>query len=202
LHFDFVQLAIALQNTAPRNVISGFLEYMTFIICAIIFGIYAAYVGSFDYRFKTHKLFSITNSQWEIVISKIISLIFIMALTMLIAMIMVFICSFFLREFVLERYNLERFVIDILNYDNNLFIQILFSFAVLAFYILICFFASFILKNMILPVIFIILFIAVMPFLGAYDPRNIIVYFSHNIFSFESRFIMNSAIPMIPVNGV
>ncbi|MCL1925222.1 MAG: hypothetical protein FWF50_06535 [Defluviitaleaceae bacterium] len=202
LHFDFVQLSIALQNISPRNIISGFLEYIIFVICAIIFGIYASYIGTFDYKSKTHKFFSVSNSQWEIAISKILSLIFVMVLTILISILFVFASSFLLREIIIERYNLERFIINMLNYDNSLFIQIIFSFSIIIFYMVICFFISFVTKNMIFSTIFIIFFVAVIPFLGAYDPRNVIAYFSHHIFNFESRFVMNNAIPIDVTKGI
>ena len=54
---DFISLAIAIQNLKPRNIISNTLEYLVFVFCTLIFGIYAAYVATYDFKYKTYWIY-------------------------------------------------------------------------------------------------------------------------------------------------
>ena len=47
---DFVNLAISIQNLKPNNVIANTLEYITFVFCTLVFGIYASHIATYDYK--------------------------------------------------------------------------------------------------------------------------------------------------------
>ena len=187
---DFVNLSISVQNMMPQNVASNFLEFAIFVFCAVLFGIYAGYVAVYDYKYKTFKVLSINYSQKDIIIGKIASIIVIMAVVIFVSLIVVFIGSFFVRDLAASRLPIDEFALDILNYEHSLIKQLLLSFAVLAFHTIIGFSIGFISKTMVAPTIAVLLFSFVVPILGAYDPRNIISYLTHEFFSFVSRFVM------------
>jgi len=202
LNYDFTTLAISIQNLSPRNIIGNFLEFSVFVFCTLIFGIYACFVASYEYKLKTYKLLSVQYFQEYIIIGKLISAVIVMILTLIFALFIILLGSYIVTPLVATQIGINDFVIDIFNYQRSLAIQILFSFFVIFFYIVLGFCLSFILKNILPPAIFMFVFGLIIPILWSYDFRNIFVYFSHDIFSFTARFSMIQPIPINETAGI
>lgn len=196
---DFISLAIAIQNLKPRNIISNTLEYLVFVFCTLIFGIYAAYVATYDFKYKTYKFVSVGNNQRDIVLGKLLSVIAVMIGTMSFILIFTFIGSLVVNPIVAAKVPVKNFTIDIFNYEHGIIPQLILSFIVMLFYVIVGFSLGFILKSMVIPTIGLLLYGLLIPVLGAYDFRNIFSYFSYQVFTFTARFVMFEP---IPINGM
>ncbi|NLK97652.1 hypothetical protein [Defluviitalea saccharophila] len=199
---DFISLAIAIQSLKPRNIISNTLEYLVFVFCTLIFGIYAAYVATYDFRFKTYKFVSVGDNQRDIILGKLLSVIITMTGTMVFVLIFTFIGSFIVNPIVVAKVPVKDFTIDIFNYEYGIIPQLFLSFIVILFYVIVGFSIGFILKSMLIPTIGLLLYGLFIPVLGAYDFRNIISYFSHQVFTFTARFVMFKPMPINEVLGI
>ncbi|MFV0314707.1 MAG: hypothetical protein ACK5I7_06330 [Anaerotignum sp.] len=199
---DFVNLAISIQNLKSNNVIANTLEYITFVFCTLIFGIYASHIATYDFKYKTHKSMSVHYEQNEIVIGKLLSIIIVMVSTLAIALLFTFFASFAVNIMIKNTVPVENFTIDIFNYQHTLLSQCSFVFAVLSFYIVVGFSMAYILKSMVIPSITLLLYTLLLPILGAYDFRNVISHFSHSLFSFTARFNMFKPEPIDNLLGI
>ncbi|MCL1935537.1 MAG: hypothetical protein FWF57_04065 [Defluviitaleaceae bacterium] len=190
LRYDFISLSSSIQNLSPQNAMSNFLEFVVFAICTVIFGIYAAYIAFYEYRLKIHKITSVKYSQLIIILGRLLSIAIVVILSIAISLLFIGLGSIFVRNLLYEQIPINNFTLDILGYSFGLPPQLLLSFGVLFFYVIIGFSISYIFKSIIIPTIVLFLYGFIIPILGAYDFRNIFSYFAHNVFSFESRFIM------------
>lgn len=187
---DFTNLAISIQNIMPQNVIGNFLEFIIFVFCTVIFGIYAGYIASYDYKFKTYKIVSTKYSQLYIIFGKILSIIFAMIITIGFTILAVFFGSFFVVNLISSYIPINEFTIDILNFEHGLYIQMLLSFFILVFYTIVGFSIAYISKTVITTTIILFLYGFIFPILGVYDFRNIFAYFAYEVFTFNARFVM------------
>jgi hypothetical protein len=199
---DFIELSVSIRNLEPQNVIPNTLEFVVFVFCTLAFGIYASYVASYDFKYKTHKFISIRSNQKEILLGKLLSIIIVMALTLAAALIVTFTGSFLVKSIVAGKVPVENFSIELFNYENGLLPQLVLVFFVLLFYIIVGFSVGFILKGMVIPSIGLLLYGLLIPILGKYDFRNIFSYFSHGVFSFNARFVMFTPIPINETAGI
>lgn len=199
---SFINLSISIQNLNSSNILSNTLEYIVFVFCTLIFGIYASYIATYDFKYKTYKFISTRYNQIEIIIGKIISAIIIMVITIGVALLITYISSFLVYSIVQNKVPINQFTIEIFNYENSLPSQLLLTFLVLVFYIIMGFSIGFILKNMVFPTIVLLLYGLIIPILGAYDFRNIFSYFAHSVFSFNGRFNMFAPMPINNVVGI
>lgn len=190
LKFDFINLAISIQNLAPKNIVSNTLEYIVFVFGTLIFGIYAGYLATHDFKSKTYKFISIKNPQMAIIIGKLITAVIIKVTTLGFVLIFTFICSFIVKAIIRNHIPIHLFAIDVFNYDYGLTVQLMLTFFVLVLYICIGFSLGFIFKSIIVPTITLFTYGLILPILGAYDLRNIVSHFAHQFFSFRGRFVM------------
>lgn len=199
---DFIELSISIQSLGYQNVISNTLEYIIFVFCTIAFGIYASYVATYDFKYKTYKVISVYKNQASIILGKLLSIIFVMITTLAISLLITFCGSFLVKASVRNKVPIDNFQIDIFKYENSLLAQVLLAIFILLFYIIVSFAIGYILKNMIVPTIALLLYSLIIPILGKYDFRNIFSCFSHYIFSFKARFVMFTPKPIHNVVGL
>ena len=199
---DFVNLAISIQNLDANSIISNSLEYFIFVFGTLIFGIYAAYVATYDYKFHTHKFFSSQYKQSELLTGKLLSIFIVLFGSLFLLGVIAYCASPILKWQVRKTVPIEKYMIPDLSYENHLLIQILFTIALLGFYIIISYTAAFILKNMLPVTIFLLLYTLLIPVLGKYDVKNICSFFAQKIFSFKARFVVFQATDISPACGV
>lgn len=185
---DFVNLAVSIQNLDRENIISTSLEYFIFVFGTLIFGIYAAYVATYDYKYKTHKFFSIKYKQREIVTGKLLSVLIVLLFSLFLMSILSYIASPVLKYLVGRSVPVDKYVIPGMSYDTNLALQLCFTIAFLGFYIVISYTVGLLFKNMFPITIFLLLYTLLIPVLGKYDIKNIFSFFAHKIFAFKARF--------------
>ena len=199
---DFVNLAISIQNLKPQNVIENTLEYIIFIFCTLLFGIYACYVATYDFKHKTYKFTSVYSSQRNIIMGKMLSVIIVMIFTLAVALLVALIGSFIVNYLVASHIPVEKYDLAVFNYEQRTLLQILLSILIVCFYIIIGYTIAFLLKSMAIPTIAMLLYGLYVPILGAYDFSNIFSYFSHKIFTFTARFVMFEPKPINEVIGI
>ncbi|MCL1989280.1 MAG: hypothetical protein FWG67_00155 [Defluviitaleaceae bacterium] len=188
LKYDFINLSISIQHLEPQNIISNTLEYIVFVFCTLIFGIFASFSATHDFKSKTYKFISIQNTQVAIIIGKLISIIIIKIITLGLALGFTFIGAIITRQLVNNQVPTHLYAMDNFNYIHGLFSQLLLTFTILLFYLIIGFSLGFIFKNLILPTIILFAYGLLIPILGAYDFRNIFSHFAHQVFLFNARF--------------
>ncbi len=198
---DFVNLAISIQNLDGTSIVSNSLEYFIFVFGTLIFGIYAAYVATYDYKFHTHKFFSSQYKQNELLTGKLLSIFLVLFSSLLLLGTIAYCASPILKWLVRKTVPTEKYALPGLSYENHLWIQILFTVALLGFYILISYTVAYILKNMIPITIFLLLYTLLIPVLGKYDVKNICSFFAQKIFSFKARFVVFQATDISPACG-
>lgn len=187
---DYTNLAVSIQNIEPLNVVSNTYEYFLFVFGTLIFGIYSAYVAAYDFKFKTYKVISASYSQNEIIIGKICSLFFFQFLSMVCMAVMAWGLSFPVKYLVSGKIPINEYSIPMLGHAGHIVLQFIFVMATLILYTIIGFSIGYIAKNM-LPVTFLLfLYTLLIPSLGAYDLKNIVSYFAHKIFDFQSQFVI------------
>lgn len=199
---DFLKLATSIQNLDQGYIISNSLEYFIFVFGTMIFGIYAAYIATYDYKYRIHKFFSIKYKPIELLIGKILSTLLVLLLNILVMGLISYFASPILKSLVNREVPIENFIIPGLEYNNNIGLQLIFTISLLGFYILISCIISYILKNMLPCTLFIIAYTILIPVLGKYDIKNIYSFFAHKIFSFQSRFRIMDAIEISPICGI
>lgn len=187
---DFIELAISINNLEPQNIISNTLEYILFVFCTVLFGIYSSYIATYDFKYKQYKNLSVNVEQYKIILGKILSVIIVMLTTLSVSLVITFFGSFSVKSIVANKVPIEQYTISTFNYDNGLFLQLILVFFILLFYIILGFFIGFILKSMVIPATSLLIYGFIMPVLGKYDYRNIFSYFSNKVFSFKARFVI------------
>ena len=202
LRDDFTSLSISIQNLYVQNAIGNFLEFIVFVFCTLLFGIYSSYIAVYDYKFKTFKFKRVKNSHIEMFLGKLLSIVIVMVSTILFSALVVGIGSIAVRNFLVTQVPIGDFAINIFNYERGLIIQFSLSFLVILFYIALGFSIAVIFKNMILSTILLLVYGLLLPILGAYDFRNIISYFSHQTFAFTGRFVMFHPSVINPYVGI
>lgn len=199
---DFVTLAISIQNLNHHNIISNSLEYFIFVFGTLTFGIYAAYIATYDYKYKTHKFFSIKYKQSEILAGKFLSIFLILLGSLFLIGAVSYLSSPLLKYFVEKSVPIEKYTIPGLSYERSLTLQIIFTIALLCFYIIISYVIGFILKNMFPITIFLLLYTLLIPVLGKYDAKNIFSFFARKVFTFKARFVVFQPTEIPPAHGI
>lgn len=199
---DFVSLAVSIQNLNHHNIISNSLEYFIFIFGTLVFGIYAAYIATYDYKYKTHKFFSIKYKQSEILTGKLLSLFLVLFSSLFLIGTVSYFSSSLLKYFVKKCVPIENYTIPGLSYERSLALQIIFTIALLGFYIIISYVVGFIFKNMFPITIFLLVYTLLLPVLGKYDIKNIFSFFAHKVFTFKARFVIFQPTEISPAYGI
>lgn len=199
---DFVTLAISIQNLNHHNIISNTLEYFIFVFGTLMFGIYSAYVATYDYKYKTHKFFSIKYKQYEILTGKFLSIFLVLLGSLFLIGAISYFTSPLLKYFVKKSVPIEKYIIPGLSYERSLTLQIIFTIALLGFYIIISYVIGFILKNMFPITIFLLLYTLLIPVLGKYDAKNIFSFFARKVFTFKARFVVFQPTEIPPAYGI
>lgn len=186
---DFVSLAVSIQNLTPDSIISNSLEYFIFVFGTLLFGIYASYIATYDYKYRTHKFFSTRYKQSEILTGKLLSVFLILLGSLFLISVVAYLASPILTSLIKKSVPIENYTLPGLGYESNFLSQLLFSIALLGFYVIVSFTVGFLFKNMFPITIFLLLYTLFIPVLGKYDIKNIFSFFAHKIFSFKARFV-------------
>lgn len=190
LRYDFENLSYSINNIKPNNIVANMLEYSIFVFCTFIFGVYGVYIAVFDFKNNTIKSKMIMSDRSSIIIGKNLSAFLIIFLLLASVCLATYIFSFFIPLFInVDKYSIGYEFITY-NYNNNILIQFLFSYAVLCLYFSIGFLFGIVVKNTIICVSILAIYGFLIPILGKYDLRNIISVLSHNIFAFNGNFTM------------
>ena len=199
---DFIALAVSIQNLDSSHMVSNSLEYFIFVFGTIIFGIYAAYAATYDFKYRTHKTFSVKYKQMELLSGKLLSIFLVLFTSLLLLSAAAFAASPFLKYLVKKSVPIEKYVIPELVYEANIVVQLLFAMALLGFYMIVSFAAGYVIKNMLPVTIFLLLYTLFIPVLGRYDIKNICSFFARRIFTFQSRFVIFESVAISPVWGL
>lgn len=200
---DYLNLAIAIKNIEPLNAVSNTLEYFLFVFGTLIFGIYAAYVSSYDFKYRMFKVFSANYSQGQILFGKIGSIIGGMCASIAYMTFLAYLLSFVIKFFVENKIAVKEYIIPTMEYvHTNITIQIIFAVLLLTFYIMVGFSIGFIFKNMLPATLLFLIYTLFVPVMGAYDIKNIVSFFAHKIFNFKSRFIIFEATEISDAVGI
>lgn len=187
---DYINLAISIQNVLPMNAISNTYEYFLFVFGTLIFGIYSAYIAAYDFKFRTYKIISTMYSQNEILLGKICSIFILIFVSMVFMAALAWGFSYPVKFLISNKLPINEYLIPGLKYTNSILEQFIFAVAILVLYTIIGFSISYITKNMLPVTLILSLYTLLIPTLGAYDLKNIISYFAHKVFDFQSRFVI------------
>lgn len=199
---DFIALSVSIQNLNSANMISNSLEYFIFVFGTILFGVYAAYVATYDFKYRTHKTFSVKYKQPELLSGKLLSIFLVLAGSLCLLGASAYAVSPLLKYLVRKTVPTEKFVIPDLACEKDIVLQLLFALALLGFYMIVSFAAGYLIKNMLPVTIFLFLYTLLIPVLGKYDIKNICSFFASKIFSFQARFVIFEPAKISPSLGL
>ena len=113
---DLISLILAIQSIKPNNIVGSTLEYLIFVFCTLVFGIYASYVATYDFKYKTYKLVAVRYRQPDIVTGKLIAVSLVMAGTLVTILFIAYFVSYVINAIVEKQIPVESYLMDIPDY--------------------------------------------------------------------------------------
>ena len=188
LRYDFDEVSKAIESINPVNSVDSNLSYLTFVFLPIIWGVYGAIVGSYDFKYKTLKVRSILSKNKNILLSKQLSITIVIILNTIISVLIFSILSFVLYNSILSNNILKEFVtFSRLNIVDSI-LQILFSIIISIIFSNIGLVLGMVSKNGLIASLTICLYNLLIPNLGIYDLKNLIMNLGSKIYTFNESF--------------
>ncbi len=200
--YYYDQLSATIYMLNGTHMFTPTLEWLLFVFCPIIFGLYGWYISTYDYKHKTLKLKMLHSSPARILSAKFIAslivIVFVMTITLVLSAIAGIIASIYLRN----KIPVDSFaMIDQLD-TSSLLLQLLFALLLCALFTSIGFMLGTIFKVSLLPAILIFAYNLLLPIFGKYDLKNVIASVAHSIFSFKGQFQLVVPVPMSMVTAL
>ncbi|MEG0051564.1 MAG: hypothetical protein RR712_05230 [Terrisporobacter sp.] len=196
LRYDFDAVSNSIEDLNPINSVNSNLSYLTFVFLPIIWGIYGAIVGSYDFKYKTLKIRSILSKNKNILLSKQLSITIVIIVNTIISVLIFSMLSFVLYSSILSNNILKEFItFSRLNIVNSI-LQILFSIITSIIFSNIGLVIGMISKNALIASLTICLYNLLIPNLGVYDFKNLIMNLGGKIYTFNESFQLSLYYPI------
>lgn len=198
IRYDYDNLVKSIESLHPSRIVNSTLSYLTFIYIPIIFGIYGILIASYDRKYKTWKIKAILNNIKTKIIAKQISLIFITILSIMISLLGIYIVSIFMYKNISNNNQFIQFIQENISYDiGSIVLQILFSTLIAILFSNIGFFMGVISNSSLFPSILLMIYSLLIPNLGVYDLKNIIINTGSRLFQFNGMFQLANSVGTI-----
>lgn len=191
LKYDHDAVSNSIESIDPINTINSSLSFLTVAFLPIIWGVYGAIVGSYDFKYKTLKVRSVLSKNKNILLSKHLSISIVIVINTLISLLVFYILSLILYNSTLHNNTFKEFItLSKFNIGNNI-LQILFSITVSIIFSNIGLIIGMVSKNSLMASLIICLYNLLIPNLGAYDIKNLIMNLGDKIYTFNESFQLN-----------
>lgn len=194
LRYDYDNLIFSIAQVNPKNTINTILSFISFIFIPLIFGIYGVILGNYDYKYKTLKLRNILSDCTNYLLSKQIIILIISVSSIIFAIGISFIFNTILYKSILINPLITKFITNeaIVPVTQSL-LQIIFAIIISIIFANIGFILSLLTKKLLLSSLIIVFYNLIIPPLGIYDLKNLIITIGNNLFKFNFSFTLTSA---------
>lgn len=184
LRFDYENLLHSIHLITPTQSIIQVIEFLTLILIPIASTIFALYISTYDYKYKTVKVVSVNNNWTKKCFSKLISLFTTNIISISSSVIVTFIVANIL--YIKTAKNIPISDFEIPQYYSNVNLIVKISIAYLCSIIFSCIglIMGMLFKRMIIPIILFFIYYTCIPMMGKYDFKNIIYNLSNKVFDF------------------
>lgn len=197
LKYYYMSYQASLAAMLPVNGVNQLLSSSFFILFPFVCGIYGVILANADIKYRTLNLRRSRSSQWKINRNKLIAGI-VSIFSFLVTSILVFMCLQFLSKFIIEPNSMLYINMEVIKkilYLSQAPIQILTVMGASITYFIICFYLTFVTRNVLVGIILLLIYNLFLPILGVYDLKNILLYVYDKIFNTNATiFYANAAI--------
>lgn len=187
-----------LLSLGDHYFLQNILESVTFLIFPIFLALYAIFMCGNEYEGKMVKIRAIKKNWGQIMLGK--SLFLVIVSTIFIAAVSFFawLTSIVQYKFVDEGI-ISKFANDSLKQNFNIFLNIGISIFVSIILVLICVFLTVLFKKKFVPIVLIVLYMLIIPSLGKFDLKNILLNIVKGNFPYRGNSGITSAIIQVPI---
>lgn len=169
-----ISIIMTLYSLSPYYYLENILEGATFVFFPIILSIYAIYITSLEYENKMIRIRSIRDNWGKIVLSKLFFTILVSIFFVLIISLLSILVSNIQMKFVNEEV-IEKFMTEEYKINFNIFLNIGISMLVSIIFVSLSTFLTVICRKKFIPVILILVYLLIIPSLGMFDLKNILM---------------------------
>lgn len=176
---------------SPSYAIPSVLEYASCLFFPLLFGILGIITGTYDTKYKTKRIKAIRLSKSKIIASKQIALIISSILIVTVVLFASYLISFLLNKMVLANVPLQNFDIHTIETKSPMIMKIMYGMGIALLFSEIGLFAGTILKGAVIPIIILFSYSLMIPNLGRYDLKNIMLFSAQNVYDYSGSFAIN-----------
>lgn len=176
---------------SPSYAIPSVLEYASCLFFPLLFGILGIITGTYDTKYKTKRIKAIRLSKSKIIASKQIALIISSILIVAVVLFASYLISFLLNKMVLANVPLQNFDIHTIETKSPMIMKIMYGMGIALLFSEIGLFAGTILKGAVIPIIILFSYSLMIPNLGRYDLKNIMLFSAQNVYDYSGSFAIN-----------
>lgn len=182
------QTALSIYVTTPKYVTTQALELVASILLPLVFGTFAAYMATYDNKFKTIKIKAIQNDWTHVLTGKQFAVALGCILTIMLLLIASYVIGLLLYPSVSEAVPVNEFPLPLIPGGNNLGPQFAVSIFISLMYSSLGFLLGVIFKNVTVPALVLVAYHFFVPSLGLYDPKNLAMVLYNQVFMFYGSF--------------
>lgn len=197
LRYDFDSVGNSIKSLHPSMSINHTLSYLSILFLPLIFGIYGSVIATYDIKNRTLKLRAILSDGKTNTLAKQLAMFIVILSIILVLLFCMYIVSGFIYRNISNIEEYKPFILNSLKLTTNNFIQI--GYAVISSIIFanIGYLIGTITSSTLIPTIIIGAYMFIIPNLGVYDLKNLILTLGGRIFKFTGNFQIAS-----PIAGV
>lgn len=198
LRYDFDSVGDSIKSLHPSMSINHTLSYLAILFLPLIFGIYGAAIATYDIKNRTLKLRAILSDGKTNTLAKQLAMLIVILSTILVLLFCMYIVSGFIYRSVSNIEEYKPFILNSLEVTTNNFIQIGYAVILSIIFANIGYLIGTITRSTLVPTIVIGAYMFIIPNLGVYDLKNVIMTLGARIFKFTGNFQIAS--PIVGVN--
>lgn len=198
LRYDFDSVRESIKSLHPSMSINHTLSYLSIIFLPLIFGIYGAAIATYDIKSRTLKLRAILSDGKTNNLAKQLAMFIVILSTISVLLFCMYIVSGFIYRSILNIEEYKPFLISSLELTTNNFVQIGYTVISSIIFANIGYLIGTITKSTLISTIVIGAYMFIIPNLGVYDLKNVLLTLGGRIFEFTGNFQIAS--PIVGVN--
>lgn len=180
-----------IYNLKPEGFAQGMLEVGVFIVFPIVFCIIASIVLGRDYETGVIRIKSSNRSWGQIVIGQILFILILLSIFIISFTIISYLISLISQKFYMDSLDTSLFKDYILEKGNNIILNILIAIIISMVFISLISILTVTLKQKFFGIIAILLYNLIVPILGKYDLKAILINIVNNNYSYVSGNLVN-----------
>ncbi|REJ19077.1 MAG: hypothetical protein C6W59_04540 [Paenibacillaceae bacterium] len=190
VRYSYDMLMRSIKVVAPEYFAQFSLEIITYILGPVFFGIFGAWMTQYDYREKTVKIRAVEHDWKLVVLSKQLTIVMFVALTILLVFSVFRLCGPIIHDFAMKNVSgeIDFNLIDQIPVKTGIIQKILISICLCSLFGLIGSFLAILFRSTVYATVMLVVYNFFVPNLGAYDIKNVFLVIGHHTFDFYGNF--------------